>query len=155
VTLCGSNSCTSSPEDNYRPLGQRPVAQYRVRAQRVVRHPPFLNQHLRLVFAHSYLTPARNWAATEAKDQPLSRSPIAHVFRFEQIFHFVRAIKAPAYTERIKMSAQITTATRPPKPPVPVKQLADDDVFERIQNTLRETKEESQKHKTVYPNETM
>lgn len=53
------------------------------------------------------------------------------------------------------MSAQTATAMQKVKPPVPVKQFAPDNVFDRIQQTLQETKEEIKKCKTVYPEERM
>jgi hypothetical protein len=53
------------------------------------------------------------------------------------------------------MTAQTATAMQPAKAPVPAKQVATYDVFDRIQQTLRETKEDTRKRKTVYPDETM
>jgi hypothetical protein len=51
------------------------------------------------------------------------------------------------------MSAR--TATQQAKVPAPIKQFATDSVFDQIQQTLRETREEIKKRKTVYPDERM
>lgn len=53
------------------------------------------------------------------------------------------------------MSPQTATATVRVKAPMPVEKVAADNVFDRIQQTLQETKEEIKKCKTVYPEERM
>jgi hypothetical protein len=53
------------------------------------------------------------------------------------------------------MRAQTATARQPTKAGVPLKRFAIRDVFDRIQQTLKERARESKKRKTVYPNETM
>jgi hypothetical protein len=53
------------------------------------------------------------------------------------------------------MSSQTATVLQAAKASVPVKRLDTGDVFDRIQNTLQETEQESKKHETVYPNETI